>query len=621
MLHPIAIFMGGKYWIIISFYLPLLTVFWLPNTLQPHSLFWLYAVIFSGIASLLSIGYLFLPYEKANIKLRLFDLLLFLFLVYIAIRYLLQTGFHLNFYLTQWLLLFSCYVIWRCLFEFIIQNGKKSLLLALVFIFIAIGCVETLLGFGQLYGFFPSNNAYFSVTGHFANPDHFAGFIGSFAPLSFGVYLFRSKMDCKVISNTGLATFILILAILPAITIRGSWLAVLAGVVFLLYHKYEIDAYVRAKVNTWPRKVLLAILIIGACFGGGKALYDLKPDSAFGRLFIWKTTVGMITEKPLFGHGFDQFKVAYNKAQAEYVASGAASEKEKMIAGNVEHAHNEFLQIWAELGLVGLTLFLGMIGSLFFSLGRNNNRFGESNNKQKALLLCVKASLIAIIVSSLFAFPLHIFPTLINFFFLLALGITLQNNQPLAILYLSSLKVKTGGVLLVMLLASLGWFSLKKYELYQQWEEANRLMAYNQYEEAIPGFEKLYSAMNKNGVYLFRYGGALTGAKDYKKAIPILERAKAFYSNPNLYMVLAEAYEQVGSFDRALANYEFSWNIMPHKIYPLYRIAKVYQKMGNEEALVVLAKQIVDMEQKVSTTAGRQIKNEMNEIIERNNSK
>ncbi len=563
------------------------------------------------------IGYWFSTFKRVQTKFKLSDIILVLFLFCLLIQQCFQTGFELSFYLTQWLFLAGCYVIWRCLFEWIIQHKKKSLLLALVFIFMAVGCVETLFGFGQLYGFFPSNNAYFSVTGHFVNPDHFAGFIGSVAPLTFGVYLFRSKMGHKVISKVGLATFLLIIALLPATTIRGSWLAVLAGVGFLLYHKYKIGPYVSTKVNTWPRKALVALIIIGTCLGWGKALYDLKPDSAFGRLLIWKTTATMIAEKPLLGHGFDQFSVQYNKAQALYFASGSASEKEKMIAGNVEHAHNEFLQIWAELGLVGFLLFMGLLGSIFFSFGRKNNRFGEPSNKQNALLLSVKASLIAIFVLALFAFPLHIFPTLINFFFLLALGITLQNNQPLTVWHSSSLKVKIGGVVLVLLFALLGWSSFKKFKVYKQWEEVSRLMTYNQYEEAIFGFEKLYPELNRNGAYLFRYGGALTAAEEFKKAIPILERTKTFYSNPNLYMVLAEAYEHIGSNDKALANYEFSWNIMPHKIYPLYRMAKVHQKLGNEDALIVLAKQIIAMEQKVPTTAGRQIKNEMNEIIER----
>lgn len=606
------------------FFLPLTAAFWLPNTLHAHSSFWFYTAIFSGISALLVTSYLFNISKRVKIKLRFSDVFLSLFLVYAALQHIFQAGFKSNFYLTQWLFLFSCYVMWRVVFEWGIQKGKKAILNIVVIIFLAVGCVETLFGFGQLYGFFPSNNGYFIVTGHFVNPDHFAGFIGSFAPLALGVFLFREKIGNKTLSNVGLATFVLIVAILPATTIRGSWLAVLAGIGFLLYHKYNVGANIETALNTRPKKALATVLVLGITFTAGYALYNLKPDSAFGRLLIWKTTGTMIAEKPLLGHGFDQFKIEYNKAQAQYFASGQASEKEKMIAGNVEHTHNEFLQIWAESGLIGLLLFAGLLWSVFFSYTKRENHSEKSDpvsGYKYALLLSAKASLIAIMVSALFAFPLHIFPTLINLFFLLALAATFINNQPIAVLSFSSVRVKIAGTVLILFFASLGWFSFKKYNVYQQWEEANRLMSLHQYEAAISGFEKLYPELRYEGEFLFRFGGALTASGEYDKAIPILERATTFYSNPNLYMVLAEAYEETETYDKALANYRFSWNIIPHKMYPLYRMAKVHQKTGNQTALLGLAKEIVAKEEKVPTTAGRQIKNEMNDIIQSKDSK
>jgi O-antigen ligase len=600
--------------------LPLFAVFYLPSTFHPHSLSWLFLAVFIAISSFLGIGYWFLSRRTVEIKIRFADVFLFFFIIYIALQYILQTGFLPNFYLTQWLFLFGCYVLWRFAGEWVLQKRDTSALYAVVFLFLMVGCVETLFGFGQLYGFFPSQNSLFPITGHYVNPDHFAGFIASFAPLAFGVYLFREKIGNKMLSNAGLITFILIIALLPATHIRGSWLAVLSGTGFLLYHKYEMGTYFTTIAKTWPRKVLCVVIILGTCLAGGKALYDLKPDSAFGRLLIWKTTAGMIAEKPVLGHGFDQFKVQYNKAQAHYFASGKASEKEKMIAGNVEHAHNEFLQIWAELGLIGLLLFGGTIGNIFFPSKRKKNK-PEKRNYKQVLLLSVKASIITILVSALFAFPLHIFPTLINFFFLLALASTLQNVQPLTVLNFSSQKVKIGGVLFLIFWFTLGWFFYQRYEVNKQWEKANQQLTYNHYEAAISGFEKLYPELKKHGTYLFRYGGALTATGKYQAAIPILERATSYYSNPNLYMVLAEAYEESGTYDKALANYRFSWNIMPHKIYPLYRMAKVFQKIGNESALLGLAKQIVNMEEKVPTTAARQIKREMNDIIQGKDSK
>lgn len=54
-------------------------------------------------------------------------------------------------------------------------------------------------------------------------------------------------------------------------------------------------------------------------------LFVLKPDSARGRLFMWKITCRAITEKPLTGHGIHNFAAVYGNAQEAYLRQAIMS--------------------------------------------------------------------------------------------------------------------------------------------------------------------------------------------------------------------------------------------------------------------------------------------------------
>ena len=68
------------------------------------------------------------------------------------------------------------------------------------------------------------------------------------------------------------------------------------------------------------------------------------------RMVIWSFTKEKILERPLFGHGIfsskaigDQYKII--------------NHENKMLSAIPLHPHNSILQIWLELGVVGIILF------------------------------------------------------------------------------------------------------------------------------------------------------------------------------------------------------------------------------------------------------------------------
>ncbi|OGQ98794.1 MAG: hypothetical protein A2505_06580 [Deltaproteobacteria bacterium RIFOXYD12_FULL_55_16] len=87
--------------------------------------------------------------------------------------------------------------------------------------------------------------------------------------------------------------------------------------------------------------------------------YEQAQDySSMGiRMVMWNNTVQLIRERPFFGYGLGGLKEAYR-------------EKVRGMSGwegiVIDDPHNQYLKVTAELGLVGLLVFLGFIGSFFW---------------------------------------------------------------------------------------------------------------------------------------------------------------------------------------------------------------------------------------------------------------
>ena len=75
-----------------------------------------------------------------------------------------------------------------------------------------------------------------------------------------------------------------------------------------------------------------------------------------GRGKLWKAGLEVFTEEPLIGYGTGQFRIAI----------------EPILPNEVQAAHNSFISLLVEQGLIGLFLYLGVVGAVLVSLGRLN---------------------------------------------------------------------------------------------------------------------------------------------------------------------------------------------------------------------------------------------------------
>ena len=135
-------------------------------------------------------------------------------------------------------------------------------------------------------------------------------------PVCLHLYLCISKdktvihyLEKGMIALTG----ILILCVLPATMSRSAWIAAAVGCGWVTYmHRDKRRWYVlweryKRRYVLWGTGIFFVLIL------GGVGAFVLKPDSALGRLFMWKITCKAIANHPW---GCEKgFAFAYGEAQ------------------------------------------------------------------------------------------------------------------------------------------------------------------------------------------------------------------------------------------------------------------------------------------------------------------
>ncbi|HEX5550714.1 MAG TPA: O-antigen ligase family protein, partial [Nitrospira sp.] len=208
----------------------------------------------------------------------------------------------------------------------------------LLFVVTGMGMFEGLWGITQ-YLWLGETRAH----GTFFNPNFFAAYETAVLLLSLGLLLFPR---CEALSPSykrwlwGTAA-VSLTAFMTAQS-RGAAFALLGGLSFLAFCRYGKKAFVILSVG------LLASLLVPNPLQH-RIAHVAEDPYAYTRLDIWKSSVVRLLEHPL-GIGVGMYK--QGSFQDRFPIEGDIVRYRK----RPESAHNEYLQIGVELGVVGLAL-------------------------------------------------------------------------------------------------------------------------------------------------------------------------------------------------------------------------------------------------------------------------
>ncbi len=166
-----------------------------------------------------------------------------------------------------------------------------------------------------------------------------------------------------------------LLLVMLCLCIVGMFATECRGAVIGLAAGAALMAAVRFRRARWP--IIAAAFIVCAVMTGMLVSKPAIMNKYLGiRPLIWRGSLATALDRPVTGHGLGSYFIVQVPNQVrEYYSHPHA-------AMTTHHAHCQPLEIWIELGTVGLTLFGCMIAALLrtaFTLGSGSGDVRESN--------------------------------------------------------------------------------------------------------------------------------------------------------------------------------------------------------------------------------------------------
>lgn len=436
-------------------------------------------------------------------------------------------------------------------------------------------------GYLQYLGFISSNNSYFPITGQFQNPAPYGGFLG-FHLLAIASVLLLKKNEMK--SGLLLTATAIMIYSFPAFVLSGSrasWLACGVGLLFALYHKHSV------KIKSLSTKVkfssLLVLISIAVFISIG--LFMLKPDSARGRILIWKISVGMIFENPIVGLGHGGVEAYFMHFQEKYFREGNSSVEEQFLAGNNHSSFNEPLRLWIEYGIVGFILYLLLI---YFILFRTQTT--------SIVTIVLKAILIMFFVFGLFSYPCRIFEHKLVFIIAFAM---LVNYQKQFSLNLSNQTFKVLRAARIVIMAIVLCILINQH--YLLYKCNNSILAYyaKENDEILTDLEFFSKAIPNNNVLLFFYS---TIAKREEQDSLFFEKIKqyaALHPTNRMYIQQGDYLKTQKQYDDAEKQYWKAHYMVPSQQKARTHIAILYNETGRIDEAKQMARNLLNEKVKI----------------------
>ena len=461
---------------------------------------------------------------------------------------------------------------------------------------ILFGGVEAIWGLRQLYGFSASGHFRYALTGSFFNPGPYAGYLAMVLPLCLHHFVrFRDWKwlitSLKIERAAAGVVGVLILCVLPATMSRSAWVAALIGCGWVMYMHRDSRKWkllwrrYKKRYVSWGIGIFLVLIV------GGAGAFFLKPDSALGRLFLWKITCQAIANHPW---GCDKgFAFAYGEAQEAYFAKGDYAEWEEQVAGSPEYAFNEYLELTLTQG-PAICIMLIVITFACLWAGTQFRRYG------------VCGAIVTLLVFSFSSYPMHL-PAFIVAYVCLLLACGIGDIIAKPVILSACLIIWTGGF-------HDKW--QREKDACRDWVNARILYHAGAYTAANAAYDKLYPQLREKGTFLFEYGHSLHKAGFYNESNKYLDKALVYCADPMILNVIGKNYQALRCYYWAEELLLASVHRLPGRIYPYYLLAKLYAEPEflNREKFEEMKRIVLMKAPKIHSMAIEEMRREVEEI-------
>jgi len=486
----------------------------------------------------------------------------FLFTLLLSIKYIIEEkNFKFNYSPLFSFILLSSYILFSSLFIAPFKHGSAYLLenyLLYFFIFILASNLKMRkewiyywlisAAIASIIGFFQYLGPRHYVVSTFGNPNFFAGHISM--PMCIGFSLLFSK---EFKDEQKFLTLIFLIFGIQTLLFTKSRAAITGlffgiATVFFILNKEKKIKWIGYLILFFFLALLLPVIY--------------KEFITNIRFYIWSGTINLIKHKPFFGWGFGQFIFHYFYfRKREYFLQPEATPI-------TNHAHNEYLEICSELGIIGLLLFL------FFIYLIINKYFRKNYKIENSIIAGFAGGIVAVMVDNIFSTNLRNPSTAMYFWFLLGVLNRRDDKKEFSFNFSKVLYLTTLFTSFVMSIFYSYYRVLPEVYLKRGIWAKN----FKNYKEAIENYEVVCSLnpYNYTAWYKLAYVYGMIG--NYKKAekIYLYINNKIFPHFAKTDTNLGTVYLKMENYKEALKYYLFAEWLNPYDKDVLCSIASIY---------------------------------------------
>lgn len=396
-----------------------------------------------------------------------------------------------------------------------------------VLLFIAV--IHILFIIGQSFGILNSGNVFFRFTGCNENPTVTALYLTGCIPLITN-RLVSSKY--KVVYAVMLLLSLIAVLLLRC---RAAYVGVIVVFSISIFTSANLKQYKYGKTPILLVVILLFTILVPVCL----KMYEMKKNSADGRLLIWRLSTSMIIERPS-GYGYGLFERYYNLRQADYFANNYSP----IEANNADHvymAYNDYLEHGVEGGIVGMFFLFTFYAIMIW----------KSVRKRKKQDVAVFSSFA---IMSLFNF---VYTSIMPWILLMCYAsfVVLEDKCKYKALPHFSYIGAMLFVVLVLMTGKLSRMIDAQLQLKKISSDSVNDESFARLEDCISTSEAFWQIRAINNFKNKRYMYALEN----------IQQAQKYSSSPQLFLLKIYCLKSIGQTDEAERCFDTLRNMVPHK--------------------------------------------------------
>ncbi|MFQ5788403.1 MAG: O-antigen ligase family protein, partial [Thermodesulfobacteriota bacterium] len=327
------------------------------------------------------------------------------------------------------LLLYTSYAS----FFIVIANyiRRRDQIKMLFWIAFTVATLESAIGLFQYFTGITQVSGVLRASGTYVNPNNFAGFLGMVIPFSLGYtfYLFSKTIDnvkirqhlIKVTFSSHSLLFFATALMTLSLILSGSRGGIFSFLSSVIFFYILVSGGGTTRVKFWAISIFIIIVTLYSLWIGLDPViqrFTETKEQLPSRTLIWKDTLQLIKDFPIFGTGLGTFGLSFilYKNNAFWPLS-------------FSHTHNDYLELASETGLIGIILVLLSI-FIFYKQAWNGLRSSSTNIEPFRYFLVVGSlsGICAMLIHAFTEFNFQIPANVYYFSFLMDLSTNLLNH-------------------------------------------------------------------------------------------------------------------------------------------------------------------------------------------------